>query len=192
MTPPLPNKRYQIIYADPPWEYATTMVNPNRKRLSLSNAANHYPTMSIDELCQLPISEIADEDCLLFMWIGSPMLDDSMKVGKAWGFKYTTVGFIWDKKRTNPGYYTMSQGELCLIFKKGKIPRPRGARNIRQFYSGKRGEHSQKPSAIRERINKMFPTQDKIELFARRPNSLLADKSFDDWDLWGLEVNEEI
>ena len=99
---------------------------------------------------------------------------------------YITVGFMWDKQLPLQGNYTMATCEMCLIFKKGKIPQPRGKRNIRQFLSVKRGKHSAKPLQVRHRITEMFPTQSKIELFAR-PLPMFKDVD-DDWDYWGNEV----
>jgi N6-adenosine-specific RNA methylase IME4 len=100
---------------------------------------------------------------------------------KAWGFDYKTIAFVWDKQKTNPGYYTLSQVEICLVGKKGKFPTPRGSRKERQFLSEMRGVHSKKPDEIRQRITKMFPTQKKLELFARQTS--------DGWDVWGNEVD---
>ena len=114
------------------------------------------------------------------MWVTNPHLDQGIELMKAWGFKWATVGFVWDKVRVNPGFYTMSQCELCLIGKVGKIPRPRGERNIRQYVQHKRERHSKKPDEVRKRIEEMFPTQKKLELFAREKN--------DGWDYWGNEV----
>jgi N6-adenosine-specific RNA methylase IME4 len=114
------------------------------------------------------------------MWTSSPHLDQAIELMKAWGFKWATVGFVWDKQKVNPGFYTMSQVELCLIGKKGKIPQPRGARNIRQLVSIERGKHSAKPHEVRQRIELMFPTQNKIELFAR--------DEVEGWDCHGNEV----
>ena len=88
---------------------------------------------------------------------------------------------MWDKERVNPGFYTMSQCELCLIGKRGKIPQPRGARNVRQLIKSLRGRHSEKPAEVRARIDRMFPTQRKIELFAR--------ERVRGWDAWGDEVD---
>ena len=126
------------------------------------------------------IASISEEDCLLFMWSSSPHLDQAIQLGKAWGFQWATVAFVWDKQRPNPGFYTMSQCELCLVFRRGRIPQPRGARNMRQLVQVKRTRHSEKPDVVRERIEKMFPQQRKIELFAR--------KRYQGWDAWGLEV----
>ena len=97
------------------------------------------------------------------------------------GFAWATVAFVWDKMRVNPGFYTMSQCELCLVFKRGRIPSPRGARNVRQLVSAKRGAHSAKPTEVRRRIEEMFPDQSKIELFARTRAA--------GWHEWGLEAN---
>ena len=101
-------------------------------------------------------------------------------MGEAWGFEYKTVAFVWDKMIHNPGRYTLSQTEFVLVFKKGKIPQPRGARNVRQMVAVPRGKHSEKPIEVIKGITKMFPQQDKIELFARN--------NFVGWDNWGLEV----
>ena len=118
------------------------------------------------------------------MWVTYPQLEDSMKVIKAWGFKYVQVGFVWDKQRVNPGFYTMTSIEIVIIGKRGKIPQPRGARNVRQFVSVKRTKHSEKPHEVRKRIEKMFPLQSKIELFAR--------KKFQNWHVWGNEITNTI
>jgi N6-adenosine-specific RNA methylase IME4 len=114
------------------------------------------------------------------MWATSPHLAQAIELGEAWGFQYRTVGFVWDKMNHNPGQYTLSNTELCLIFKRGKIPQPRGARNVQQLIRAPRGKHSEKPAEVLEAINRMFPTQDKIELFARR--------SAKGWTVWGLDM----
>ena len=104
---------------------------------------------------------------------------NAIKLGTAWGFEYKTVAFVWDKMIHNPGRYTLSQTEFVLAFKRGKFPQPRGARNIRQMLQMRRGEHSVKPLQIIDGITKMFPEQEKIELFARN--------NYVGWDNWGLE-----
>ena len=152
--------KYQIIYADPPWEYGSIT--------KLGNARNYYKTMKFVELAELDVKSIANNDCLLYMWVVNQKLEKCIWLAKQWGFKYVSVGFVWHKpNRTLCGYYTMAQTEQCLIFKKGKIPQPRGARNIQQFISEKATKHSKKPDEVRNRIETMFPTQKKIELFAR-------------------------
>lgn len=191
--PDLPEKKYDIIYADPPWDYGGKMQfdksgkkDHNKgweKNIFISSANFKYPTVKTKDLMKIPLIEIAKDDCLLFMWVTNPHLAQGIELGKAWGFEYRTVAFVWDKMVHNPGQYTMSYCELCLVFKRGKIPRPRGARNIKQLVRIPRGKHSEKPNEVLEGIEKMFPTQDKIELFARnKPEG---------WDVWGLDVREE-
>ena len=175
----LPNKKYDILYADPCWDYKGQTQHSKVKESG--GAISHYPTMKLKDLINGDINKITKENALLFMWTSSPHLDQAIQLGASWGFAYITIGFIWDKQKVNPGYYTMSSCEICLIFKKGKIPTPRGSRNERQFLSEMRTNHSKKPDEIRDRINRMFPTQDKIELFART--------RIDGWDCWGNEVN---
>lgn len=181
--PPLPDKKYGVIYADPPWDYDNNQFRGSTGIVT-SAAKFHYPTATPQEMMKWRIGDIAEDDCILFMWATSPLLDGAIELGLAWGFQWATLGFVWHKHRPNPGYYTMSETELCLIFKRGRIPRPRGARNIRQYLAGFRAEHSQKPEEVRRRIDAMFPTQTKIELFAR--------KKVPGWDAWGLETTERV
>ena len=189
---PLPNKLFSIIYADPPWDYGgkwqySRPISGRGRSAEITSAAQwKYPTMTLQALKQIPVYQISKDDCLLFLWATSPMLQKSIDLGTSWGFGYSTVAFVWDKQIHNPGRYTLSQSELCLVFKKGKIPSPRGAKNIKQYISVKRGQHSEKPIEVRDRITKMFPSLAKIELFAR-PS--LLDKSNDNWCFWGNEIN---
>lgn len=174
------DKKYNIIYADPPWQYKSKECLA--KKSILNGKLNyHYETMTIEQLKLLPVKKICKENCLLFLWVVSPMLDDCIDLLKSWGFKYSTIGFIWNKKKANPGSYTMSECEICLIGKRGKIPQPRGKRNIKQYVEEKRIKHSQKPEEVRNRINQMFGEDiPRIELFARQ--------HADGWDCWGNEV----
>lgn len=191
--PPLPSgEKYEIIYADPPWDYGGKMQYDKssiktenigfKRNIFISAATFKYPTLKLKELMTLNVDSIAADDCLLFMWTTGPQLSNSVKLGTAWGFEYKTVAFVWDKMMHNPGRYTLSQTEFCLVFKKGRIPSPRGARNIRQLVKVPRGEHSEKPEQVIDGITKMFPQQHKIELFAR--------KNYFGWDNWGLEISE--
>lgn len=173
------NKKYQIIYADPPWKFGGSGGS------KWAPASNYYDVMSFEELNSFgkTIKNIADDNCLLFMWVVNSALDKCIDVGKKWGFKFITVAFVWYKQRANVGNYTMPQCEMCLVFKKGKIPADR-VRNpgTKQFISAKSTSHSTKPHEIRERICKMFPASTKIELFARQ--------SVDGWDRWGNQAPE--
>lgn len=189
--PELPNKKYQVIYMDPPWDYGgkmqydkSTIKSENegfKKNIFLSSASFKYPTLKLKDLMELDINKIADnKSCLLFMWTTGPQFANSIKLGESWGFEYKTVAFVWDKMIHNPGRYTLSQTEFCIVFKKGTIPTPRGARNVRQLVEVPRGAHSEKPLEVIDGITKMFPEQDKIELFARN--------NYNGWDNWGLEI----
>ncbi|MBD0865007.1 MAG: transcriptional regulator [Rhodobacteraceae bacterium] len=180
MFPPLPTGRYGVIYADPPWDYKGQRQHNGPGGMETGGAVAHYPTVTLEDLKHLNVQEIAAENALLFMWSSSPHLDQAIELGKAWEFEWATVAFVWNKMRVNPGFYTMSQCELCLVFKRGKIPRPRGARNIRQYVESQRERHSAKPAEVRDRITAMFPIQSRIELFARQ--------TADAWDCWGLDA----
>ncbi len=173
------SKKYSIIYADPPWDYGGQ--TQHNKVKSSGGADKHYPCMKLRQLKMMKVKEITEDDCLLFLWSTSPHLDQSIELMKAWGFDYKTIGFVWNKERVNPGFYTMSQVEVCLIGKKGKIPSPRGKRNIRQYLKQMRGKHSSKPNEVRKRIEEMFPSQSKVELFARSTSG--------GWDSWGNEAS---
>lgn len=191
--PDLPNKKYDIIYADPPWDYGGKVqfdksskgadsIDLNQ-RIYISASNFKYPTVKLPLLKKIPLTNIAKKDCLLFMWVTSPHLAKGIELGRAWGFQYRTIAFVWNKMVHNPGQYTVSYCELCLVFKRGRIPKPRGARNIKQLINALRGQHSAKPVKVRQGIEAMFPTQDRIELFARQKPA--------GWDVWGLDVRPE-
>ena len=163
--------KYEIIYTDPPWDYKG-QTQHGTVSTDTGSASKHYKTMSVDDMITkfTPLlSKITPENCLMFMWTSSPHLDQAIKLGEGWGFDYSTVAFVWYKQKPNPGFYTMSECEIVLLFKKkgGKIPSPRGSRRERQFLAEERREHSRKPDEIRKRIERMFPKQKKLEMFAR-------------------------
>ena len=188
--PPLPEGPYDVIYADPPWDYGGKLqydrssiksVNQGfEKKVFISSSSFQYPTLKLRELQALDVASLAAEDCLLFLWTTGPQMANAIALGESWGFSYKTVAFVWDKQLHNPGRYTLSQTEFVLAFKKGRFPTPRGARNVRQLVSCRRGRHSEKPEAVIEGITRMFPQQRKLELFAR--------KNWEGWDNWGLEI----
>ena len=168
--------KYKIIYADPAWLYRDKAVAGGR------GAGCHYTVTRLEDIKALPVEKLADDDSVLFMWVTMPFLEEAFDVMRSWGFEYKTVAFVWDKQRTNYGFYTLSQCELCLAFKKGRIPK-RAVTNVRQFLSEKLGKHSEKPAKIRERIDTMYGHLPRIELFARQ--------QADGWDCWGNEVEEK-
>jgi N6-adenosine-specific RNA methylase IME4 len=182
MTLPLPTGPYSIIYADPPWSYGERVQHGGAGKPYTSCAGAFYPTMSVEDICALPVREILAPKAILFLWTTGPLLAECMPVFRAWGFRYKTVAFVWDKLRVNPGAYTMSQCEYCLVGVRGGIPKPRGARNVRQLVQYARTTHSTKPAAVRTRIDAMFPgtALKRVELFARTRAI--------GWDAWGNEI----
>ncbi|MBO5700925.1 MAG: DNA methyltransferase [Clostridia bacterium] len=173
------DKKYNIIYADPPWKYGGGK-NKNFQGL----AVDHYPTMKTEEICKLPIQRIAD-DAVLFMWTTYPQLEACFKVAKAWGFKYRTAAFTWVKlnKDQSPffglGFWTRSNAEVCLIFTKGNYPR-RVNNKVSSVIQIQREKHSKKPDVARQRIVELMGNIPRIELFARERE--------DGWDCWGNEL----
>ena len=175
-----PDKKYKIIYADPAWEYTS---DPNSIRGSWGLAHHHYNTMSIEEIKNLPIDQIADENCMLFLWVTFPNLQNGLDVIKAWGFKFKTVAFVWikhDKTTLKPkkyglGWYTRSNAEIVLLGRKGKFNRK--SASVQQIITTEIKKHSQKPHEVRNRILQLCGDLPRIELFARQkiPN----------WDCWG-------
>lgn len=177
--------KYQIIYADPPWQYGNWYQSEDVKR----NAADHYQVMDVEEICDLPVGTISDENCALFLWVTFPCLLDGLRVLEAWGFRYTTCGFTWVKMNatgfgifTGLGNYTRANTELCLLGMKGSLPRI--SRSVRQVVLSPVLKHSQKPSIIREGIVQLFGDLPRIELFARQ--------KVEGWDCWGNEAENDI
>jgi site-specific DNA-methyltransferase (adenine-specific) len=179
-------KKYQIIYADPPWEYKDK--RDTHARLS-GGATVHYPTMNHKEISRLPIGDLADDSCVLFLWATFPNLVEALEVIGAWGFIYKTIGFLWVKMNSNNmgvffgiGYYTKSNAEPCLLAVRGH---PKIMDNsISSIVLSPRMEHSHKPSIIRENIVRLMGNLPRIELFARR--------KVEGWDCWGNEVESDI
>lgn len=179
----LPNKKYNIIYADPPWSYQSW--NPNSSGFGLAD--KHYITMDNQEICDLKIKELAEEDCVLFMWATYPKLSIALDVIKSWGFTYKTVAFTWIKRHKNNqyckglGYWTRSNAEICLLAVRGKPNKFVIDKSVSQIIDTVREKHSKKPDVVRERIVQLLGDLPRIELFARQ--------TADGWDSWGNEVN---
>ncbi len=157
------NKKYQIIYADPPWSYYNDMtVNPDVTTVK-GMRRPPYPVMSTSDICSLPVKDITDEDAILFIWTTDYHLEKCFNVINAWGFQYKTVGFVWQKlnKQGNPvcfmGAYTMKSGvEICLLATKGKNAHKFVEKhNIRSLIQSPRLHHSKKPDEIRTRIEEL-------------------------------------
>ena len=174
-------RKYNIIYADPPWTFKTFSVKGKEKK----SAENHYPCMSKADIQALPIKELADKDCVLFLWVTMPCLEEGLELIKAWGFEYKTCAFTWVKRNKKSdswfwglGYWTRANSELCLLATKGHPKRL--SKSVHQVCDARIMEHSKKPPEIRDRIVQLCGDLPRIELFARQ--------YAEGWDCWGNEV----
>lgn len=172
------NKKYGVIYADPPWRYQMCRGS--------GVAENHYPTMSIEEICALPIADIAAKDCVLFLWATFPQLKEALQVIDAWGFRYKTLAFLWLKQNRKAdtwfygmGFWTRSNSEVCLLATRGH-PKRQSA-GIHQFVISHIEQHSKKPDIVRDKIVQLVGDLPRVELFARQKTP--------GWDVWGNEVD---
>jgi len=189
-------KKYQIIYADPPWNGLGWNTNKSGKKCP----AKHYKVQDIEWIKSLPIAKIADETCFLFLWVTFPNLKEGLDVIKSWGFKYATCAFNWVKRNKKSdsyfvgcGNYTRANSEICLLGTKGQCQKARKSRSVRQICDARILGHSQKPLEIRNRIIELCGDLPRIELFARKPEGqLFEDESFKGWDVWGNEVESDI
>ena len=175
------NKKYNVIYADPPWSFKT-YSDKGKDR----SPENHYNVMSLKDICELPVNNIANDNSVLLMWVIDPLLDRAFKVIDAWGFKYKTVGFTWAKTNrkslgffTGLGYWTRGNPEMCLLATKGKPKRI--SKSVPQLIVDQRREHSRKPDIMYNHIENLLDGP-YIELFARtqRPG----------WDSWGNQTDK--
>ncbi len=173
---PLPSGRhYPVILADPPWHFQNY-----EEATGLNGAtANHYPTMATEEICALPVRDMATADAVLFLWTTNPHLQDAFQVIEAWGFTYKT-NIVWVKDKAGLGFIVRGQHELLIIATRGDIPAPLPAARPPSVITAPRREHSRKPDEAYDLVERMYPDLPKIELFARsrRPS----------WDVWGNQV----
>lgn len=174
-----PNKKYQIIYADPPWSYRDKALSGNR------GSGCKYQVQSKEWIDSLHVSEIADSDCVLFLWVTMPKLNECWELIERWGFEYKTVAFTWVKKNKKSnswfwgmGRWTRANAEVCLLATRGKPKRMDAS--VHSVIDTPIQSHSQKPQEVRDRIVKLMGDIPRIELFAREKT--------EGWDVWGNEV----
>ncbi|WP_424360234.1 MT-A70 family methyltransferase [Methylocystis parvus] len=173
----LPEKRYGVIYADPEWRFEV------RSERGLDRAAdNHYSTSALAEICARDVASIAADDCVLFMWVTTPMLGDFPLVLDSWGFEYKSC-IVWGKDKAGTGYWTRDKAEHLIIATRGNPPCPAPGEQFESLIEAPVGAHSAKPERFAEIIEAMFPTLPKIELNRRGPPRA-------GWDAWGNEAEE--
>jgi N6-adenosine-specific RNA methylase IME4 len=180
----VPRRRYKVVMADPAWRFKTRT----------GEAKIPYPTMTLDEIKALPVAEVCDKDAHLFLWVTMPFLDKGFEVLRAWGFKYSTVAFVWVKLRkkaagslfydtvhdfhVGQGYTTRANAEICLLGRRGKPVRLSKA--VRQLIVSPLREHSRKPDEARARIES-YAAGPRLEMNARQ--------AAPGWDAWGDEID---
>jgi N6-adenosine-specific RNA methylase IME4 len=196
-------KKHQILLIDPPWQFKCYSDKGKEK-----SPEQHYECMSLQDIQNLPINEIADTNAVLFLWVTFPLLQEGLETIKRWGFTYKTCGFNWFKKNKKSdswfwgmGYYNRSNTELCLLATKGK-PLKRESKSVHQvietedpfnllehqfhdteYITTVIEKHSKKPSIVRDRIVNLFGDLPRIELFAREYT--------EGWDALGFELNQK-
>lgn len=175
-------KKYQIIYADPPWKHVSWPAGNRRPE-------RHYPVMSLQEIMELPVKNLADDNCWLFLWTTGPHLMAANKVIESWGFAYRTIGFTWTKlNKTNDnlafgcGSTTRANAEFCLLATKGRCRRV--SADVLSAVITRRERHSKKPDEVRNRIIRLCGNLPRIELFARERHP--------GWDVFGNQVEGSI
>ena len=194
------DKKYNIIYADPPWTFVGWAKETKEgKKRGDKSPSNHYKVQSMEWIKKLPVQEISENNCILFLWVTFPVLKEAFSVIDSWGFNYSTCGFVWVKTNKNfavnqtsflpedsfntftgLGYWTRANAEICLIAKKGTIERQ--SRSVHQLVYDPIREHSHKPDCVRDRIVELCGDLPRIELFARQ--------SVKGWDNWGNQVDK--
>lgn len=179
-------KKYDVILADPPWKFKVWNKDTGQGR----TAESYYPTMSIEELCRLPIKDLASKDSALFLWAVWPSLFEYVPpLLKSWGFEYKTLAWVWIKSKpsgfgffTGMGYYTRANSEPCLLAIRGKMP-VNDHSILSIIYSSVRN-HSQKPQDQYRKIEALYPNMNYLELFSRKRKI--------GWDSWGNEIKSDI
>lgn len=169
-----PSGQYPVIYADPPWQYEHPPIGASNRSIE-----NHYPTMLLEEICALPVQDIAAENAVLFLWATAPKLAECMDVISAWGFEYRTC-MVWVKDKIGMGYHARNQHEILLIAKRGQLAPPEPSNRPSSVLHAPRVEHSAKPLEFYDLIEQMYPGFPMVELFCRSPR--------EGWSAWGNQA----
>lgn len=184
-------KKYNVIYAEPPWSYKNTSLKADGAGKEIS-VDNRYQLMDLNSLKNMPIKDITERDAVCFMWATNPLMPEAFELLRAWGFKYKTM-LTW-KKTSCSGYWFMGITEHLLFGVKGNVKAFRSG--ILNFYECKSGNHSQKPHYFRQiiekSVSKTIADPKKLELFARSRDNLFPDYEYEGWDVFGNQVNNSI
>jgi N6-adenosine-specific RNA methylase IME4 len=171
-------KKYRVVYADPPWQYADARTNIAGYDKTAAEA--HYPTMSVEELCALEVKKLAEDNAVLFCWATFPLLPDALTVVRAWGFTYKTA-IVWAKERANFGNYHDASAELLLVCVRGSCTPDTDKREKQVQVLKREGRHSEKPEHFRQLVDRLYTNGNRIELFRR-------GKAPQGWDVFGNEA----
>jgi len=180
---PLPEGKFNVIYADPPWKYDNSGIS--------GAAENHFSTEKTEKIINFELSgntlkdlkKCIAENSVLFLWATNPLLKEALQVCEGWGFEYKT-NIVWIKDKAGQGFYVKGQHELLLIGVRGSF-RPDDSLYIRSVVEAKREKHSKKPDIFYEIIEKMYPDGGYLELFARNKS---GEKKRSKWKVWGDEI----
>jgi N6-adenosine-specific RNA methylase IME4 len=194
----LPQRHYGAILADPPWHFRARTALQVGNWTSRRDAEKHYSVMGLEDICALPVKELAAKDAHLFIWTTGPCLRQTFEVIEAWGFRYSAVAFTWIKLKRSfnalqlrvlptaesdlhvgLGLTTRKNAEFCLLARRGNARRE--AKNVREIILSPVREHSRKPDEVFSRIER-YCAGPYLELFSRQPR--------DGWDCWGNEVGK--
>tara|TARA_R110000824_G_scaffold363884_1_gene552210 strand:+ start:39 stop:626 length:588 start_codon:yes stop_codon:yes gene_type:complete len=192
----LPNKKYNIIYADPPWQFkyqSKKRTEGTSVDANIRDPQKEYSCMNIQDIYDMPVQDIAAENCVLFMWVTYPLLKEGLRAIEEWGFTYKTCGFSWVKRNKKAdsffwglGYWTRSNNEICLLATRGKPKRV--SKSVHQIVYEPISKHSKKPYVVRDKIVELCGDLPRIELFARNKDDMFGEDDFVGWDVWGNEV----
>lgn len=177
---------YSVIVADPAWTFKTYSETRQTRAAKV-----HYDVMTLDDIKEMPVSDLSAPDCALLLWVCNPMLPQGLEVMQAWGFTFKTIVFCWAKTSKSThyswapkyhlgmGYYSRQNVELCLLGTRGKPKRV--AKDVRQLLVEPVREHSRKPEKFFTETERLFPGP-YVELFSRQPRP--------HWDAWGKQVGK--
>jgi len=183
--PDLPEGKFNVIYADPPWQYDNSIRKWGPANL-------HYPTMSFEALCEFIdkpdkkgrlLNECIADNAVMFLWVTNPFMWEGLQLLEAWSFDFKT-SMVWVKrnlKKPGSGFYVRGHHEHLFIATRGSmLPDQKGKKPVSSVIDADIGEHSAKPEAVYEMIENLYPQHKYLELFGRKKRP--------GWEVWGNEI----